>query len=31
MDKHKRLKLEARGWKIGTTAEFLDLTPEEAA
>ena len=31
MDKHKRTKLEARGWKIGTTAEFLDLTPEEAA
>ena len=31
MDKNKRLRLEAKGWKVGTTAEFLVLTPEEAA
>jgi ribosome-binding protein aMBF1 (putative translation factor) len=27
----KRRKLEARGWKIGTTQEFLRLSAEEAA
>jgi predicted transcriptional regulator len=27
----KRRRLEARGWKIGTTQEFLRLTDEEAA
>lgn len=27
----KRRRLEARGWKLGTTQEFLDLSPEEAA
>jgi ribosome-binding protein aMBF1 (putative translation factor) len=27
----KRRKLEARGWKIGTTREFLRLSAEEAA
>ena len=30
MDKKKRLRLEAKGWKVGTVDEFLDLTPEEA-
>ena len=27
----KRKKLEAAGWKAGSTAEFLELSPEEAA
>jgi predicted XRE-type DNA-binding protein len=27
----KRVKLENRGWKIGSAAEFLDLSAEEAA
>ena len=31
MDKRKRARLEARGWKVGTAAEFLELTLEEAA
>jgi len=31
MDRAKRERLEAKGWKIGTAAEFLELTPEEAA
>jgi predicted XRE-type DNA-binding protein len=31
MDKVKRARLEAHGWKVGTVAELLDLTPEEAA
>ena len=31
MDKSKRERLEAKGWKVGTVAEFLELTPEEAA
>jgi DNA-binding XRE family transcriptional regulator len=31
MDKAKRTRLEAKGWKVGTAAEFLDLSPEEAA
>ena len=31
MDKRKQRRLEARGWRVGTTAEFLDLTAEEAA
>jgi DNA-binding XRE family transcriptional regulator len=30
MDKNKRLRLEAKGWKVGTVDEFLALTPEEA-
>ena len=29
MDKPKRKRLEAKGWKIGSAAEFLGLTPEE--
>lgn len=27
----KKKRLESRGWKVGTAAEFLNLTPEEAA
>jgi hypothetical protein len=27
----KRKRLEAKGWKIGTVEEFLNLSPEEAA
>lgn len=27
----KKKKLEAKGWTVGGVAEFLDLTPEEAA
>ena len=29
MDKEKRKKLEAKGWRVTTVAEFLELTPEE--
>jgi ribosome-binding protein aMBF1 (putative translation factor) len=31
MQSSKRKKLEAAGWKIGNTDEFLDLSPDEAA
>jgi len=31
MDKLKKERLEARGWKVGTVSEFLELTPEENA
>jgi hypothetical protein len=31
MDKEEKARLESRGWKIGSTEEFLGLTPEEAA
>lgn len=31
MKKSKRARLEAAGWRIGSTADFLDLAPEEAA
>jgi plasmid maintenance system antidote protein VapI len=31
MDQAKRERLEARGWKVGTVAEFLELSPEESA
>jgi len=31
MREGKRRRLEARGWKVGTTQEFLRLTGEEAA
>ena len=31
MDKRKQRKLEARGWRVGSTSEFLGLTAEEAA
>jgi len=30
MDKEKRARLEAQGWEVGSTEEFLGLTPEEA-
>jgi len=29
MEKTKKNRLEGRGWRIGSAAEFLDLTPEE--
>jgi DNA-binding XRE family transcriptional regulator len=31
MRAEKRRRLEAKGWKIGTAEEFLDLSPQEAA
>ena len=31
MKKTKRATLEANGWRFGTAADFLKLTPEEAA
>jgi hypothetical protein len=31
MKKTKRATLEAHGWRLGTAAEFLNLTPEEVA
>jgi predicted XRE-type DNA-binding protein len=31
MNTAKRKNLEAKGWKVGTAKEFLDLSPEEAA
>ena len=31
MDKAKRNRLEAKGWKVGSAADFLGLTPEEEA
>lgn len=30
MDSAKKEKLESQGWKVGSVAEFLELTPEEA-
>lgn len=29
MDQAKRERLEAKGWKVGTGSEFLELTPKE--
>lgn len=29
MKQDKRKKLEAKGWKVGTAADFLKLSPEE--
>lgn len=29
MNKEKRNKLEAKGWKVTSVAEFLELTPDE--
>ena len=29
MDKFKKQRLEAKGWRIGGVDEFLNLTPEE--
>jgi ribosome-binding protein aMBF1 (putative translation factor) len=31
MDAKKRKRLEAAGWKTGSTADFLELSAEEAA
>ncbi len=31
MDEKKREKLEARGWKVGSTYEFLGMSEQEAA
>ena len=31
MDKEKKARLEARGWRVGSAEEFLGLTPEETA
>ena len=31
MNEIKRARLEAQGWRVGSAAEFLNLTPEEAA
>lgn len=30
MKSEKRKRLEAAGWRVGTAAEFLELSPEEA-
>jgi DNA-binding XRE family transcriptional regulator len=29
MEESKRRRLEAAGWRVGDTADFLDLTPQE--
>ena len=31
MDKRKKVKLAKKGWKVGSVAEFLDLSAEESA
>ena len=31
MKRSKRARLEAAGWRVGTAAEFLGLSPEESA
>jgi DNA-binding XRE family transcriptional regulator len=31
MREEKRKRLESKGWKVGSTREFLDLTPQEEA
>lgn len=31
MNTAKRKRLEAKGWKVGTAAELLQLSPEESA
>ena len=31
MNRAKRKRLEAKGWKIGDAVDFLSLSPEEAA
>jgi predicted XRE-type DNA-binding protein len=31
MDNDKKARLEAKGWKVGSAAELLEMTPEEAA
>ncbi len=30
MDQAKKNRLEAKGWKVGTVSDFLELTPEES-
>lgn len=30
MEQAKKERLEAKGWKVGTVSDFLELTPEEA-
>jgi len=30
MDQAKRERLEAKGWKVGSVSDFLDLTAEES-
>jgi len=30
MDKAKQKRLEAKGWRVGTAADFVGLAPEEA-
>ena len=29
MDEEKRKRLAAKGWKVSSAAEFLELTPDE--
>ena len=31
MRPEKKKRLEARGWRVGSTEDFLDLTPQESA
>jgi ribosome-binding protein aMBF1 (putative translation factor) len=31
MNRSKRKRLEAKGWKLGNASNFLNLSPEEAA
>ena len=31
MKNSKHTRLQARGWRVGSAADFLELTPEEAA
>ena len=31
MKNTKRARLEAHGWRVGSAADFLEMTPEEAA
>ena len=31
MNKTKRTRVEARGWRVGSAKDFLGLSPEEAA
>jgi len=31
MNSTKKKRLETKGWKVGTVAEFLQLSPEESA
>ena len=30
MDKEKKARLEAKGWKVGSAEELLGMTPDEA-